>query len=671
MKKLYLLTVFFVSALSFSQDFKLGNVTVNELKEIKSPIDASAPAAILYKKGTTSFDFDSQGHWIITTDVAVRLKIYNKDGYKYATVEVPYYEGTASDREEVYFSDVVTYNLSGGKIEKTKLTDESEFVEKTNNKWKTRKVILPNVKEGSVIEYHYIIKSPYITSLRDWYFQYNIPVNKIEYAVHIPHFFTYNRILSPYVPVKEITETKKQTKRFSDPSTKGGYGQSTSVAQTQTGSIAFYETRRTYTAENVPPMSNEGYVDNIANYRSFVKHELSSTHFPGDSEKKYATDWNAVAKSIYSDLNFGKELAATDYFATDVNEILKGKTQRSEIISTLLDHVKNKMTWNEEYGYLTKKGLKKAYTDNTGNVAEINLMLVSMLRYAGLNANPILISTRDNGHVTFVNRDQFNYVIVGVEAQNGVVYLDATSKNATPNILPIRDLNGTGRLIKENLTTTEVDLTPAINSKESALVMAKIEGDGTVTGQVKTQYFDYNAYWYRENNLKQSKESYTEKLENKFGNAQISGLEITSNDFNQPVVESFAFTSKDLCDVIGGKIYISPMLFYTLSENPFKQENRSYPVDFVFPHQDKYLITITIPEGYTVESIPQPVLLTVRDNIGSFKFNIAVNQANQIQVSVTSDINFARVNPEYYETIKEYYANMVKKQTEKIILVKK
>ena len=671
MKKLYLLTVFFVSAFSFAQNFKLGNVTVDELKETKSPIVASAPAAILYKKGTTSFDFDSQGHWIITTDVAVRLKIYNKDGYKYATVEVPYYEAAAG-REEVYFSDVITYNLSGGKIEKTKLTDESELTEKTNNKWKTRKVVLPNVKEGSVIEYHYVIKTPLITSFRDWYFQYDIPVNEIEYSAHIPLFFTYNRILSPYVAVKETTETKKQTKRYSDSNTKGGYGQSTSVAQTQTGSLEFYETRRTYTAKNVLPMSNEGYVDNIANYRSFVKHELASTLFPNQPEKKYATDWNTVAKSIYGDLNFGKEIGYTDYYEKDLNELLKNKTQRGEIISLVFDYVKNRMTWNEEYGYDCVDGVKKAYANKTGNVADINLMLLSMLRYAGLNASPVLLSTRDNGHVTFVNRDQFNYVIVGVEAQNGIVYLDATSKNAMPNILPVRDLNGTARVIRENLTSTEVDITPVINSKESTMVISKIGTDGLVTGQVKTQLYDYNAYRYRENNLKLSKESYTEKLEKKLENIVISNLEISNGqDFTQPIVESFVFESKNLCDVIGDKIYVSPMLFYTMAENPFKQESRSYPIDFVFPHQDKYVITIAIPEGYTVESIPQPVLLGTRDNVVTFKFNIAVNQANQIQISVINDINFARVNPEYYETIKEFYAGMVKKQTEKIVLVKK
>jgi hypothetical protein len=69
---------------------------------------------------------------------------------------------------------------------------------------------------------------------------------------------------------------------------------------------------------------------------------------------------------------------------------------------------------------LCNEGVKKAYKDKTGNVAEINLMLTAMLRYAGLNANPVLVSTRSNGIAIFPNRTAFNYVIAAVE--NGSSY---------------------------------------------------------------------------------------------------------------------------------------------------------------------------------------------------------------------------------------------------------
>ena len=158
MKKNLSLLVLLLSTALFAQDFDLGKVSAAELSEKQHPAEPSAPAAILYKKGVTSFDIDSQGYWNVITDVMVRLKVYNKDGYGYANVEVPFYS-VGKYREEVVFDDVATYNLEGGKAVKTKLEKESEFTEDYNDKWKIKKIALPNVKEGSVIEYHYTIKS--------------------------------------------------------------------------------------------------------------------------------------------------------------------------------------------------------------------------------------------------------------------------------------------------------------------------------------------------------------------------------------------------------------------------------------------------------------------------------------------------------------------------------
>ena len=112
------------------------------------------------------------------------------------------------------------------------------------------------------------------------------------------------------------------------------------------------------------------------------------------------------------------------------------------------------------------------------------------------------------------------------------------------------------------------------------------------------------------------------------------------------------------------------MLFLTQAENPFKQEKREYPIDFVYPHQDKYMINISIPDGYVVESLPNSIAISMEDNIGTFKYNIANGAANQIQIAVTMDINFASVSQDYYATLKDFYQKVIEKQNEKIVLKK-
>ena len=120
------------------------------------------------------------------------------------------------------------------------------------------------------------------------------------------------------------------------------------------------------------------------------------------------------------------------------------------------------MVWNENNSYNCEKGVKKAFKEKVGNSADINLMLVAMLRHAGLDANPIIVSTRSNGIAIFPSRFAFNYVIVGVKLSNdeNIVLLDATNKNTLPNILPLKVLNWSGRMLMPNGTSKEVDLNP-------------------------------------------------------------------------------------------------------------------------------------------------------------------------------------------------------------------
>ncbi|HOD11047.1 MAG TPA: transglutaminase, partial [Flavobacterium sp.] len=299
-----------------------------------------------------------------------------------------------------------------------------------------------------------------------------------------------------------------------------------------------------------------------------------------------------------------------------------------------------------------------------------NLMLTAMFRHVGFEANPILISTRGNGVSFSPSRTAFDYVISGVELNGQVVLFDATNKFSLPNILPIRDLNWFGRIIRKNGSSSTVDLMPKSNSKEVVNVMAEIKSDGEVTGKMRDQYFDYNGYIYRDNNNGITKESIVERIEKKHQGLEISDYDVQNNsDLTKPIVESFSFLTTNAVEIIGDKMYFSPLLFLALTENPFKQEIRQYPIDFVFPHQDKYTISIKIPEGYTFETVPQSIALALPENLASFKYNIS-NTDNQIQLTFVTDINQAIIGSEYYEAVKEFFKEMVNKNTEKVVLKK-
>jgi len=658
----FLLFIFKASA----QEFKLGKVIMAELEEKQHPKDSTAVAAILFNKGEVQFEYSQDKGFIMVTKVKMRIKIYKKQGYEWANKAVQYYlEGDI--KESVYFSDAVTYNLVEGKIEKTKLKSEGEFDEKINKYWGRKKIVLPNVKEGSVIEYSYIVRSPSITELKQWSFQTSIPTNHSEFITFIPEYFVYQPNQKGYVFPKVTVEKNNRTILYTYRESESA-GRMNGQTSTSQENLNFLETQTRYLAQNLPAMKDEAFVNNIDNYTSSVSHELSMTKFPNSILQSFSTDWESVSKKIYESESFGLELKKTEYFEDDINLVLKGLNNQEEKITAIFNFVKDHVKWNNFTGYSCDEGVKKAYKDKTGNIAEINLMLTAILRYAGFNANPVLVSTRSNGIAFFPNRTGFNYVVAAVESPTGNVLLDASDKFSIPNILPLRTLNWKGRLIRKDGSSVEVDLMPNKLSSDIVYINYSINPDGMVIGKARRQNTDYNSMITRTNIDSFKEDEYLEKLENQNNKIEISEYNRTNEkDISLPIIESYSFTGADLCETIGGKIYVNPMLFFANSKNPFTQEVREYPVDFTFPFLDKYGITIQIPEGFTVETLPAASKMVMEDNLGSFKYEIIQNE-DKIQLSIQHQINEAIVGIEKYEMLKEYYKAMIAKESEKIVL---
>lgn len=636
-----------------AQDFELGNISRELLLEKEYSKDAAAPAAIYYKKGVTEITNEG-GQWFSLTTVTERVKIYKVDGYKYATIAIPFFNILEAD-VAVTINSAVTYNIVNDSIVASAAQDDAVFTEEANYRRSFKKVVLPNVTEGSVIEYSYTKKDIFFGYLDKWYFQEEIPAEYIEYQAWIPQFFIYNRILSAYLPVKETTERKKGEK---------GSGL-LNRKHFVNGNI--------YTVENIPAYKEEVYVDNITNYLPYVMHEVSGIKLYSDVREEFLGNWESIAKIMYNSPDFGRAIADDSYFKKELRKELKGIENNKEKIETVFNFVRDRMTWNEMYGYDCMGSIEQAYEEKTGNAGEINLMLVAMLKYADFNAHPVILSTRDNGIANYQSLIAYNYVVAGIESMGEVMYLDATSKEAVPGILPVRALNTSGRIIRDNLKTDEVVMYPKTTSKESNMVLATLQADGVIKGQVKSQYFDYNAYFFRIV-LKEEQQAQEEVLagikEKTLGYIEISDYKINNiANTAEPVIESFSFSTYNSCEAIGDKLYLSPLLFYTAKENIFTEEERRYPVDFIYPRQDRFAFNITIPDGYRVISLPESNNMQMGDGLASYSYNVSATN-KQVQILTIRSINFSKIDPQYYADLKAFYKSIIEKQNERIIFEK-
>lgn len=668
MKKL-LLFFCLITFLVSGQNYKFGKVSKKELEEQFYPQDSSANAAILFKKRRTYFQFIQGDGFSVITEVHERIKIYNKEGYDWATKELRYYTSSTSKSEKIILISAKTYALQKGKIKSYKFKKGSLFVDKENKYWSKKIFTMPNLTEGCVVEWKYKLISPYKT-IDKLNLQYSIPVKKIVCKIEIPEYYLFNMKSLGF----ENIETKKSTKRGSiiitNKSRDGGGGLSGVKTSYTSHNIEFVINVLEVSKDFMPALKKESYVSNIDNYSTSIKYELSAVKWPNEPIEYFSKSWDNVAKTILYESSFGGELHKKSYFKKDLALLIAASKGKQELRNNILNFVKKKVKWNGYNRKYTDKGVRYAYKNGTGNIAEINFILIAMLREAGITANPVLVSTRSHGIPIFPTIDGFNYVLAGVEKEGNTLLLDASEKYSIPNVLPFRTLNWKGRIIRDDKTSNWLPLIPVEHSKKEYLVSAEINDDLAVDGFVRVKYSNKAALEYRKANNTFSKEELLIKIDENYTNIDVSLVKLfAKEDIYKPIMESFKFTSEDLLEEINGDLYVKPLLFLAETTNPFKMDQRVYPIDYGTPWTVKYRVSLKIPENYQAVSIPESEKIVLDDGLGYFVFKTS-RQGKNITVQAVLSINKGVILASNYVFLKEFYNNMLKKVNEKIVLKK-
>ncbi|BAO74940.1 DUF3857 domain-containing protein [Winogradskyella sp. PG-2] len=671
MKNLLLIYTFVFSLNQINgQNYDFGKVSKSELQEKYYPTDSSASAAILYRSENIIFTFNQNNGFTQQKEVEMRIKIYNKEGFDWANKKVYLYKGSGGNNENIKGLKGTTYNLEGGKIKKEKLKSDGIFKEEASEIYEATSFTLRNVKVGSVIEYKYTISSPFV-QLDDINVQYAIPVKKIDVSVATPQFYRYNVRLNPkaFYNVNYTTTRKDKILSTSRKVENGSYvGSGVSRKSSET---RYFDNVVMLSEENIPSLKAESYSGNINNYKAKLSLELEARlNLDGVVEKSFASSWDRVAKNIYESNSFGGQIEKFSFYKDDLSTITQGidnDFQKAFLVESL---VKSKVKWNGNYGKYAQKGIRSAYKDGEGNVADLNLLVTSMLRSLGVNANPVLISTRNNGVPLFPTREGFNYVICVVQSGNSYLLIDATERFSGNNVLPERVLNWQGRVILEGGRSRWINIKPNKKSTESTMLNVTVNDDFSANGKVRKSYTSYLAMSYRNRYTNLSKDDHIKSIEANKGDIEISELSFENDkDISKPVKITYDYELSDGIDEVGDKLYFSPLLFLATKENPFKLEERIYPIDFVLPYQDKFLVNILMPEGYKVESLPKSEALAFKD--GAVKFEYIFKESGKyLQLSMKLEINNPIVQSLDYQDFKSFFSKVVEKQAEQIVLTK-
>lgn len=658
-----------IEAAAQKPPIKFGDVSIEEVKMTRYEPDSSAAAVVLADYGESEIQYNQTQGFLLAFDRVTRTKILTKEGYEHGNFEILLYTGNPEYREKLSGLKIVTYNLEGGKIVETKASNDAIFQEAYNEDFDIVKVAAPNVKEGSVIEITYKIQSEYIHNLQDWEFQSTIPVVWSEYRTHIPDFFTYEKYMQGYV-VAHINEEKmipkaltlnyktRETSRF---------GSNTSFDQER---IDYKEQYMRLVAKDVPAFKPEPFISTHKNFISKINYELAYVKFPNQPVEPVMGTWDDISKKLWEHSNFGGEVRGNGFLNKVVESVIAGAETPEARIAAVHHYVTSNISWDGRYRILSGGSMKKALDEHKGSSADINLVLASMLTKAGFKAYPVVISTRDHGFVRPNSPvlGQFNYTICAVDYEGKRLLLDATSKALPPGVLPRHCLNGQG-LVVNGQASAWVNLDPSIRSRSVAETTLHVDTEGEITYTVQRVLEGYPAFSNRAAYLNDGEEEYVKGfLAGRPWTVTRKQFENAGN-ITKPFRESYEIEVDDQVTEAGGVLYISPILLHREVENPFKLEQREYPVDFGNPFEKIVTFKLKIPLGYKVEELPTPKVISMPGSTARYTYSGTVI-GDMITVTSFLSINKAIYTQLEYPNLREFYNQVVAKQAEQIILKK-
>lgn len=642
-RSLYLIIAFLTTSLianGQSEEFTFGKIDKADLEMEVYALDSGASAVFLLNKGEVMFN---KNDYYMYMDRHVRIKILKEDGLSRGDLELRYLKGA-----NVVKLNAATYNIENGKVVTTKISKKSWVDEKINDNVRSKKLSFPDVKVGSVIEYSYHQKLSSFDNLPTWTFQLSSPVRYSEYRIEIPEYGQYQPGLQGYIRPALYNSS-------------GGYYH-----------LIF---------KDVPALKKEPFVATMENFRSKIEFEIKSFSAPGYGTRVFMENWEAINKTLNEDDDFGGAIDNMGQLRKIFPED-KGWGNDVESLESIFNYVRDHFKWNERNAIVIQDSPKVLWEKAEGDNADINLILTMFLRKAGIQTDPVILSTRRNG---YLNRglpltNQFNYVVACANIAGKEYLLDATDKFRPYNVMPDRALNGYGFLISP-AAGRWMDL--GMNKEMDAKTITtniKLDDDDMLAGDVSIVASGTAAARFRKAIAKEAEKASDETSDdeadvdgyvNNYKVGEVSDFELTNaEDPAKSLQLTYNFSTETNIDFIGDKLFLNPILIKYLDENPFKLEERLYPVEQAAPETNTYVFNIDIPEGYEVEELPKRQNLALPDKGGKYMYISAV-QGDKIQVMVRLSLMKTLYLPDEYPALKEFFNLIVAKQEEQIVLKKK
>jgi len=555
---------------------KWGKVSKEELVMKSIPEDPEADAVVLFDIGsmriTPNFELNFKRH--------CRIKILTERGKKFGDISISYWH---EDNLRRLKAQTIQPDRKKIQIDKKKIFEES------TDFWKSKVFSMPAIQVGSVIEYEYEKSSEYLTFLEPWYFQNEEFTKLSQLTILLPGEFSYNCFFN------SIVALEPEKDKVFDPD------------RPQKMLYQF-----TWKRENLPAIKSEPYMTTIKDYLQAIYFQLLAYKDPY-YYYQFAKTWDDIAKIArerYGNF-FTESKSLKEIIENILPDSIKGIDRAKAVYNYVIKNIET-----TSYRGLMGDRLKKSpqvLNDKVGSAIEKNLLLINLLRIAGFEPEPVLISTRDHGRFrqNWVQLQQFDHLIVHLPDGHHSYYLDTDSRYCPFSLLPPEDLVGKGFLIDEGKGKIITIPDPLQINMKYAWTKASIGENGDLQCHTILRYEAYRGLYQREQLSKKKQDEYVkDNLTDRYGEVTIDSFKINNvEQVDMPLTIEVHYQVPNYAQVVDDMIYLCPVLMNRRESNPFKRETRNFPVEYNYTLTSSEEVELVAPGGYQVVEIPNTVTL--------------------------------------------------------------
>lgn len=643
-------------------DCKYGEITVSDFNKYVAKSDSGANAIIIADIGKVNFEENEIKDFNVIAKRYIRIQILKKRGLTAGQFILR----LNTQFERSFFANLpkpglldlkgVTYNLENGKIHKDYLDLASVYTEKEGKDEVNKKFAMPGLKEGSIFDLEFTIRSPStIMTPIEWSFQSAYPCLWSEYDLTLPEA---NRYTIKYHgdSVFYIHNTELVTH----------------VSEGHSYHSELPMSHYRWVKINEPAITTEPYIGSMNNYadRVSLQHQAYLKSFRKDIEITSST-WNEFSYLYfyYSGMeNFEDE--KFNWMKKELEPVTLGLKTKNDIARAVYRWVRDHFSCDNRRTYFVSQPLKRTFEEKNGNMADINLLLTAMLRQVHIESDPAILSTVGNGYgnLKYPILLDYDYMICIAKIDGKDVLLDASHPTNPYGKLRSDCFNGGAvTLSTKNCRLIKLISDSLCETNRTDVIMSSDE-KGILSGSLTIHCGAERSYTIRDEIKKTStKDFFTNFISSgqivKLSNKELDGLE----DPDNPLTVHCDVDFQDSVDA--DIIYVNPVIMPLYKNNPFNSVKRKYIVEMPYRQDNIYLLTMDIPKGYQVEEMPTSSLIRLNENEGSFEYTIEKNTDN-IQLQVRMKLNKTVFTTEEYPALREFIMGIIKKENEHIVLRK-